>query len=309
MNYREMRARLISSYGPFVFFPQNPEVPKLVSTKAFTYLVIDEDITLYAHPLMEEQIEDELKENYDVVYETPKLEKEYFVSPQTRIGFINFKFRNGEDILRKAMRKPFEEEIEIIHDINERVKIALGEFWNDVSIGMELVEVKALLEEKILKRGIEGFLHPGIVALGNKSRYPMVHTHAGKVEKSKIMYIDATPVFKGYPLNFSRVIFTGERQEWIDALNRMNAMYESLGNFIEPGLSCNTLDEKIRTIGNFPHYSAVPSGGFYQPFAPGKCILEENMLMTIVPSIYLKDGVIRVKRNLLIRKNGVEFFV
>ena len=309
MNYREMRARLIASYGQFVFFPLDPEVPKLVSTKAFTHLLLGEDITLYAHPVMEEQIEDELEEDYDVVYEIPKLDGEYFVSPHAKVGNLNFKFKNGEEILKKAMRKPFEEEIEIIKNMNEKINLSLGEFWNEISLGMKLYEVKAILEEKLLKNGIEAFLHPTIVSFGKKSKHPMVHTHEGKVEKDGILYIDSTPALNGYSLNFSRVIFTGERREWIDALNRVNGMYESLANFVEPGISCNLLDSKIRSIGDFPHYSAVPSGGFYAPFAPGDCIIEENMLMTIVPSIYLEEGIIRVKRNLLVKKGEVEFLI
>ncbi len=309
MNYREMRARLIGSYGRFVFFPDDPEAPKIVSTRAFTHLVVDEEITLYAHPLMEEQIEDELEEDYEVIYETPDLKGEYFISPYSRTGNLNFKFKNGEKILKRAMRKPFEEEIEIIKIINERINLALGEFWNAVSIGMDLSEVKAILESKLLKNGIEGFQHPSIVAFGAKSRYPMPHTHSGKVEKDGILYIDSTPFFQGYPMNFSRVIFTGERNEWIESLERINSMYEALGKLIEPGISCNTLDGRIRSIGNFPHYSAVPSAGFYQPFAPGDCVVEENMIMTIVPSIYLKDGVIRVKRNILVRKGGPVFLI
>ncbi len=309
MNFREMRARLIASYAPFVFFPDDPEVPKLVSTKAFTHLVIDEEITLYAHKLMEEQVEEELKEGYDVVYEAPRLEGEHFVSPQARIANAGFKFKNGEEILKKAMRKPFDEEIEIIREMNERVNLALGEFWNEISICMEISEVKALLECKMLRKGIDGFMHESIVVQGEKGRYVVPHTSHGKVEKDRILYLDSTPVFKGYPLNFSRVIFTGDRREWIDALNKINGMYQRLSNLLESGMSCHYLDEIVRSVGDFPHYSAVPSGGFYMPYAPGDCILEENTLMTIVPSIYLKDGVIRVKRNLLVKKRGAEFLI
>ena len=309
MNYREMRARLISSYGRFVFFPDDPEVSKIVSTKAFTHLIIDDDIVVYAYPLMEEQLEEELKENYEVVYESPKFEGKYFVSPYTRQINLSFKYLNGGEILKHALRKPFEEEIEILKKMNEMINFALGEFWNEISIGMKLMEIKAILECKMLKAGIESFLHPTIVTMGKKGKYPMPHTHRGKVERDGILYIDSTPIFQGYPMNFSRVIFTGERREWIDALNRINRMYETLVNFVESGVSCNLLDEKIRSIGDFPHYSVVPSGGFYQPFAPGDCILEENTLMTIVPSIYLEEGVIRVKRNLLVRKRGVEFLI
>ncbi len=307
MNYREMRAKLISSYGRFVFFPDDPEVPKIISTRAFTHLIIDDDIIVYAHPLMEEQIEDELQENYEVVYQEPEMKGIYHISPYTRAKNLNFKFEDGGRILKHALRKPFEEEIEIIRKMNEKLNAALGEFWNDINIGMSLEEVKAILECKILKKGIQGFLHPSIVVLGKGGRYPMPHTKGGKLEKDGILYIDSTPVFQGYPLNFSRVVFTGEEREWIEALNSINSMYESLVHFVESGLSCNVLDERIRSIGDFPHYSAVPSGGFYQPYAPGDCILEENMLMTIVPSIYLRNGVIRVKRNLLVKKVGVEF--
>jgi len=309
MNHREMRARLIASYGRFVFFPDDPEVSKIISTRAFTHLIIDEDITLYAHPVMEEQIEDELQENYDVVYNEPRMRGIYHISPYTRATNLNFKFKDGSEILKYALRKPFEEEVEIIRKMSEMLNTALAEFWNDISIGLPLEEVKAILECKILKKGIHGFLHPSIVVFGKKGRYPMPHTLGGKLEKDGILYIDSTPIFHGYPLNFSRVVFTGERREWIDALNSINSMYESLVHFVEPGLSCNMLDARIRSIGDFPHYSAVPSGGFYQPYAPGDCLLEENTLMTIVPSIYLEDGIIRVKRNLLVKKRGVEFLI
>ncbi len=309
MNYREIRARLIASYGDFVFFPSDPEVFKIISTRAFTHLVLGEDITVYAQKVMEEELENELLENYEVIYETPKLEGEYFVSPYANTGNINFKFKNGLEILKKALRKPFDEEIEIIEDLSDKINKALAEFWNEISIGMKESEARAILDCKLIKEGIEGFTYPTIIVSGDRSKYLLPKSSENKIEKGKIIYIDSSPQINGYHLNFSRVIFTEERIGWVEALEKINKMYSSLSSMIIPGVNCNFLDEQIRKIGNFPHYSIIPSGGFYMPYAPGDCVIEENMLMTIVPSIYLDDGVIRVKRNVVVKKEKPIFLV
>ena len=307
MNFREMRAKLISSYGSFVFFPDDPEIPKLVSTKAFTHLVIDENIVLYAHKIMEEQIEDELQENYDVVYEPPQLKGEYFVSPNTRVYNLNFKFKNGFEILREAMRKPFDEELEILRKISVMAEKSFNEFMEELSIGSQEDEMANILSAILLKNGVTGFSYPTIISSKKKSKWPYPHSTEKKIEADSIVYVDASPMLYGYPYNFSRVIFTGESKEWIHALNIINSLYNDLRYVIKPGASCNFIDSQIRKIGDFPHYSVVPSGGFYQPYAPGDCILEENMIMTVVPSIYLDDGLIRVKRNIVVKRDHAEF--
>jgi len=307
MNFREMRARLIGSYGKFVFFPVDPETPKVVSTRAFTHLVIGDDVVLYAHKIMEEQVEEELQENYDVVYEAPILEDEYFVSPNTRLYNLNFRFKNGLDILKKAMRKPFEDEIEIMRKLSAIVEKVFSRWVEEITIGMKEIEMANLLDSLLLRSGITGFAYKTIVTSSRRSLWLNPMASEKKVEKGEIVYVDSSSQLEGYTLNFSRVIFTAERREWLNALERINQLYRNLGNVIKPGTSCNFLDAQIRKIGDFPHYSVVPSGGFYQPYAPGDCVLEEDMVMTVVPSIYLKDGLIRVKRNILVRGENAEF--
>ena len=307
MNFREMRSKLIASYGKFIFFPDDPEVPKLVSTRAFTHLVIDEDIILYAHKIMEEQVEEELKENYEVVYESPKLVGEYYVSPNTRVYNLNFKFKNGFKILREAMRKPFEEEIDILRKISKIAEKSFDEFIDEMSIGMKEVEMAGILSSILLKNGVTEFSYPTIVSSGKKSKWPYPSTMEKKIEKDEIVYVDASPILNGYPYNFSRIIFTGEKKEWVKSLQTINSLYLNLQQMVKEGASCNFIDSQIRKIGDFPHYSLVPSGGFYQPYAPGDCVLEENMVMTVVPSIYLDDGLIRVKRNIVVKRDRAEF--
>ncbi len=309
MNFREIRARLIRSYGNFVFFPEDPEASKVVSTKAFTHLVIEDDITLYAPKAMEEQVERELEENYDVVYGEPELGGVYNVSPGARAYRLNFRYRDGSEILAKALRKPFEEEVEIIRNFSHDVADALHRALSELKLGMSAEEFRRILDCEFARAGADGFSFPTIVALGEESRFPYPRTSRGRIGEGMIVYLDAAPSFRGYPLNFSRVIFTEERRDWIEALERINAMYSRLGTRIMAGVRCNEADSLIREVGDFPHYSMVPSGGFYQPLAPGECVLEENMLATVVPSIYLKEGVIRVKRNVFVAKSRLEFLV
>ncbi len=308
MNFREMRAKLIASYGKFVFFPDDYEISKLVSTRAFSHLIIDgDDIVLYAPKLMEQQIEEELEEGYDVVYETPKIKGEYNVSPSAKLKNINFKFRIGEDILKKALRKPFCEELELIREESKKIEVALQRFWEHIELGMAAKEIKAILDCELLKEGIEEFSYPSIISIGKNSLHIYPSTD-GVLEAGMILYVDSSPSLNGYPLNFSRVIFTEERKDWLDALERINDMYSKIGR-VGAGMPCDDLDKIIRKVGNFPHYSVVPSGGFYQPFAPEDCILEENMLGTIVPSVYMSEGIIRVKRNIIVQKSSLEFLV
>ncbi len=307
MNFREMRARLIASYAPFVFFPDDPEVPRLIETRAFTHLVIDEDsIRVYAHKSMEEDLE-QIEENYEIVYGEPQLEGEYYVSPYAKIRNINFRHRNGEEILRKAMRKPFPQEVEQLISLGTIIQRSMGEFFSEIKIGMKYGEMRALLECLLLENGAEGLMYPTILAGGKETRKVYPATLDEKVDAGKIIYLDAFPMLRGYFLNFSRVIFTEERREWIDALERINSMYERLMHVVKSGVSCNFVDSIIRGVYNFPHYSVVPASGFYMPYAPFSCVLEENMVFTAVPSVYLDDGVIRVKRNILVEKESMKF--
>ena len=308
MNYREMRSKLISSYGRFVFFPDQPEISKICSTKAFNYLVIDDDVTLYADKSMDEQVEEELKEEYNVVYDEPELKGNYFVSPYTKISNLRKNFRNGHEILKKAMKKPFDEEIEIMKELGNKIKIALEKTFTRISIGMGEYEIKSILECELLKMGVESFLYPSIVVSGKRGRYFFPSSGDKKIKEGEIIYIDFSPVYKGYSLNISRVIFTEEVENWIELLERINKLYENISKIVRAGVSCNFIDNYIRDrIGNFPHYSIVPAGGFYMPYAPMDAILEENMVFTMVPSIYLDNGLIRVKRNILVKKNSLEF--
>ncbi len=307
MYFREMRGRLIASYGRFVFFPQDPESQKIVSTRAFTHLVIDEDITLYAPRIMEKQLEAELNEDYEVVYGEPELKGAYYVSPQTMAANLNFQWRSGEGILKKAMKKPFYDENEIIKEGAERINRAMEKVWEEMKVGMRESEVAGIIDANLRREGVSGVAYPTIVSTGKRSKHPVPATGNEKIEEGKIVYIDVFPEHFGYVMNFSRVVFTDERKEWIDALERINRMYESLN--LKPGTSLRMVDSRIRSVGDFPHYSVVPAGGFYCPFAPGDGVLEENMLFTIVPSIYLKEGVIRVKRTVILRDSGPEFLI
>lgn len=306
MNFREMRARLIGSYGPFVFFPEDPEVPKLIETKAFTHLVIDEDIRVYAHPTMKEDLE-EIEENYEIIYDTPHLKGEYYVSPYARLYNLNFKYKNGGEILKKAMRKPFPEEIEILVSLGKKIQSSIDKFLREVKFGMKEGDMKSLLECIMLENGIENFLYPTIVASGKETLKVFPRMKNERIKEGEIIYIDSSPMLQGYYLNFSRVIFTEEREEWISALKKINGMYAKLSTIVKSGVSCNFIDSIVREVGEFPHYSVVPASGFYMPYAPSSDIVEENMVFTVVPSIYLEKGVIRVKRNVMVGKNSIKF--
>ncbi len=308
MNFRELRARLMRNHGRFVLFPDDPEVQKVVSTRAFTHLVIDDDIVLYAHKLMEEQLEEELEENYDVIYEKPMLKGEYYVSPHAKAYNLSFNYKNGAEIFKEVLKKPFDEELDIIENFGKSIDERLNEFFSEIRIGMSGVEIKTHLE-CVFGSLVDYFAYPTIVAFGEKAKYFTPKTSEYKIPENTIIYVDAWPTYKGYTLNFSRVLFTVENREWINALERMNSMYEKLRMHLTPGASCEEIDAIIRSLGNFPHYSVVPSGGFYMPYAPEKCLMEENMVFTIVPSVYLKDGLIRVKRNVILKKNGPEFLI
>ena len=307
MNFREMRARLIGSYGRFVFFPDDLEIPKIISRKAFTHLIVDgERVTVYSQRAMKDEIES-MEENYEIEYGAPKFEGKYYVSPYTRVSNLNFQWENGMVILREAMRKPFPEEIEILITLGESIQNALNRFFQEIELGMSEEEMKSILECKLLKSGVDGFLYPSIVISGKRSKWIVPRSTREKISSGKIVYIDSTPTKEGYPLSFSRVILTEERKEWIESIERINRMYEALYHTVKSGMRCDYLDAQIRRVGEFPHYSVVPAGGFYQPYAPSDCILEEGMVMTIVPSIYLDEGVIRIKRNVLVEKDTMKF--
>ncbi len=308
MNFREMRAKLIATHGNFVFFPDDPEVSKVISTRAFTHLVIGEEIVVYAPKAMEEQLEEELEEDYEVVYGEPKLEGEYFISPFAKISHIDFRFKNGAEVLKNALRKPFDEEIPIIEEFSKGLERDFQKAMGEIEMGVGARDLKRIIDCNLLRHA-DGFSYETIVAMGERAKFPLPKTADERIEEGQIIYIDSSPTFEGYPLSFSRVIFTEQNERWIESLEKINKMYTHLGEFLQDGSQCDYVDTYIRKLGNFPHYSVVPCCGFYKPYAPGDCVIEENMAMTIIPSIYLKEGLIRVKRNVIVKKSSLEFLI
>ncbi len=173
---------------------------------------------------------------------------------------------------------------------------------------MNMREVRRIIDCNLL-RSADSFSYETIVTAGPEAKFPLPRTRNEKIKEGEIVYIDSSPSFEGYALSFSRVLFTEMKEEWVKALEKINNMYISLPMILKDGARCSQVDEYIRKIGNFPHYSIVPCCGFYQPYAPGNGMIEENMAMTVVPSIYLKDGLIRVKKNIIAGKSSAEFLI
>lgn len=234
--------------------------------------------------------------------------------------FSEVEFINLEDELIKLRRVKSEEEIENIKGAIKRSDIAFSEIQSKIKEGMKESEVAAELEYIMRKNGATDKSFETIVASGYRSAMPHGVASDKKINRNEFVKMDFGCYYNGYVSDMTRTIFFGDeptdkhKEIYYTVLEAQKLAISK----VKAGMKASELDKIARDYitekgygENFGH--GLGHGiGLEIHEAPsvspkGDIVLEENMLITIEPGIYVEGfGGVRIEDDVVVKKDGCE---
>ncbi len=231
-----------------------------------------------------------------------------------------FRWKGIAGFLKEVRAIKDQEELSIMKEgvrISDRVYRKLLEHIRE---GMTELEIRSWLVEQFFKNGALGESFPAIVASGEGSAIPHYETSQKPIKYGEPLLIDMGLLWQGYCTDFTRTLFLGR------ADNEFKRVYTIVRDAhlmalekIRVGKKLGEVDKTAREyirkkgFGKFFNHSLGHGVGveiheFPRVYYKGKdkdVVIEEGMVFTVEPGIYLpgKFGV-RLE-NIVVVKNGV----
>lgn len=188
-----------------------------------------------------------------------------------------------------------------------------------VKPGMTEKELALELEFFMRKQGASGLSFTTIVASGIRSSMPHGVASDKVIEKSDMLTLDFGCMYNGYCSDMTRTFVVGtadERQK--ELYNIVLETQLKVLEAIKPGAHCKEIDALSREIiggygyGEFYGHGLGHGVGLEIHELPvlngtSEFVLEENMVVTDEPGIYLPDfGGVRIEDTVLVTKDGYD---
>jgi len=228
------------------------------------------------------------------------------------VGFSNF--------LRGIRVIKTNEEIKIMKEGVKKSDEIYNELLNFVKPGMTELQIRGFIVSKIFEKNGEGESFPAIVASGEHSAIPHWETSRKKIRENAPLLIDMGLLWEGYCTDFTRTIYIGKPSEEFKKV--YDIVKEAHLRAIEKAKVGNTIGDvdkaardyiEKKGYGQFFTHSTGHGVGVeihefprvYYKGDDAKIPIEEGMVFTIEPGIYLpgKFGV-RLE-NIVVIKNGI----
>lgn len=188
-----------------------------------------------------------------------------------------------------------------------------------IKVGMTEKEVKDELEFYMKKNGAEDVSFSAIVAFGANSSKPHHVSGVTRLKKQDIILIDFGCKYNGYCSDMTRTFFKGmptDKQKEIYNLV-LKVQLEAEKNAIK-GINVNELDDKVREefennnvldkyLHSLGHGVGIDIHEMPSVSYRANTVLENNMIITIEPGIYLENEFgIRIEDTIRINNNKPE---
>lgn len=279
--------------------------------KGFEVLEVTERYSKIIHSLV---TDDKVKkigfEAADTTYaDYKKLEEELKEATFYSIGDLLSDLRNIKTI----------EELERIEKAAAIGDKAFFEMLHIIKPGMTELEIAAHLEYSMKRNGAEGLSFDTIVASGIHSSMPHAVPTTKKIEYGDFVTMDFGCIYQGYCSDMTRTIVIGkanDRQKKVYDIV-LQAQLKAL-DFIKAGYQGKEIDKVARDIiyqagyeGCFGHGLGHSLGLFIheEPRLSPKeeRIIQENMVETVEPGIYIKDfGGVRIEDLVVVTNGGCQ---
>lgn len=239
----------------------------------------------------------------------PLLDFEYLKN-----SLINQSFINATPIIDEIRQIKSDAEIQIIHNI---CKIASKSFANANTLfyeGITMAEIFKRFKISLLENGAEDV--PYLVGGLDQNGYSDVISppSSKKAKVGDILMLDTGSTLKGYFCDFDRNFAFGHASDEVKyGYEKLIRATNKAINFIQPDINCaevfellqNELNETSSNVGRYGHGLGIQLTETPSIIDFDQTVLKPNMVMTIEPSIQLKNGKILVhEENILITDSG-----
>lgn len=196
---------------------------------------------------------------------------------------------------------------------------AFNHFVSILKPGITERDASLELEYQMQKLGSEGLSFATIFLAGARTSLPHGMPSAKKLEHGDLVTLDFGAVVNGYRSDMTRAFVVGEPSEKQAAVYETVKQAQQIGlDSVKAGILGSTPyfeTKKILDASPFAQYQGEGLGHgvglslHEQPFLDANCniMLEENMVITIEPGIYIPDwGGVRIEDDILVTKEGSE---
>lgn len=211
------------------------------------------------------------------------------------------------------------EEIEIIKKAAWISDEAFNHILTFIKPGISELEIAHELESHMRKNGATGAAFDMIIASGHRSALPHGVASSKIVEQGDMLTMDFGAYYQGYRSDMTRTVAVGEPLEQLKEVYQIvhDSLQHALSN-MKAGITGQEADSYTRDY--------ITAKGYGQNYGHGaghgigldihenifmstvcKDILEENMVLTVEPGIYIPNvGGVRIEDDVIITKEGVE---
>lgn len=225
----------------------------------------------------------------------------------------------GEEINKIRIVKD-EYEIEIIKEACKITDVIFQKVLKHIKVGISEREINAYLQYYSLLLGANKMSFETIVTSGPRTAFPHGRPTDRKVKAHEPIMIDFGIEYKNYQSDMTRTIFIGEPISEIRKIYEIVKLAQQAGlNAIKPGVLASDVDKAARDVIINAGYGEYFNHGLGHGIGIGDgceypylnqtsdVILEENMVMSCEPGIYIPNlGGVRIEDDVLI-KNGLGF--
>lgn len=227
------------------------------------------------------------------------------------------KIRSTTNLVEEKRQVKNEKELEKIRksaEINDRI---FQEILNDIKVGVTELELKNKLEYYLRSYGGSKSSFDLIVLFGERTSRPHGTSSQYKLENNMPILFDIGVEYEGYCSDMTRMVIFGKVDEsFIKEYNFLKAVQQKALNSIKAGILCKDIDMEVRRAFAINRMQVFHSTGHgvglevhEKPYLSLKSIdmLEENMVVTVEPGLYLpgKYG-IRIEDLVIVKNYGYE---
>ncbi len=240
-------------------------------------------------------------------------EHEKYIDKLTDCTLVGLK--NRLDMLRIIKT---DKELGYIKRAAEIANITFKNILAKIKCGVSECEVAAEIEYTMRRLGGEGTSFETIVVSGVKSSMPHGMPGEKKLEYGDFVTMDFGCVYNGYCSDMTRTVVMGEaNQKQVDVYNTVLKAQMAGLEYIKSGKAAKDADKAARDVitdacyGEFFGHSLGHGVGLLIHELPNlsplsETILEENMVVTCEPGIYIPAfGGVRIEDLVVVKKDGI----
>jgi Xaa-Pro aminopeptidase len=221
--------------------------------------------------------------------------------------------------LRQLRIKKEKEEIKAIRQAIAISTQGFQKLKEEIKVGITEKELAYVYESEVKKAGADKLAFETIVASGGRSAMPHGVASEKKIGATELVVIDFGIYYQGYCSDETCTVLTGNpTSKQKEIFNIVKTAHDRAIEKIKPGVSSQEIDKAARRY--------IEKKGFEKYFAHGtghgvglcvheeprissmnKQILEEGMVFTVEPGIYLPQwGGVRIEDMVVVTRSGCE---